>query len=111
MKWDKWIVIGGSALMILINSLAIVKEFFFVPVISLALILIYLMVFRVDVLMYLMAFSTPFSIVIQSDKINLGLSVPTEVIMIAVTLLFLCRVFYDLSLNRKILKVGLFNKK
>lgn len=90
--------------MILINSLAIVKEFFFVPVISLALILIYLMIFRVDVLMYLMAFSTPFSIVIQSDKINLGLSVPTEIIMIAVTLLFLCRVFYDLSLNRKILK-------
>ena len=90
--------------MILINSLAIVKEFFFVPVISLALILIYLMIFRVDLLMYLMAFSTPFSIGFQSDKINLGLSVPTEIIMIAVTLLFLCRVFYDLYLNRKILK-------
>jgi len=50
-----------------------------------------------------MAFITPFSIIIENNQVNLGLSMPSEVIMIAVTILFLFRILYDIKLDRKLL--------
>ncbi|MCK9339297.1 MAG: hypothetical protein M0P38_04820, partial [Bacteroidales bacterium] len=61
-KYKKAIIIGGSALFIILNSLAIANEFFLIPLLSFAAILIYLLIYRVDILMYLLAFSTPFSV-------------------------------------------------
>jgi O-antigen ligase len=60
------------------------------------------MVFRVDWLMYFMAFVTPLSVTLSDDKVQLGISLPSEFIMIALTLLFFCRILYDLNLNRKL---------
>lgn len=103
MKYKKAIIIGGSILFILLNSLAIANEFFFFSALSLAAVLIYLMFFRVDILLYVMAFSTPFSIVLADENVQLGISLPTELIMIAVTLLFFCRICYDLTFKKKLL--------
>ena len=95
-----WSCIGVFAL---VNFLCIwKKEFFLFPAVSFVLLVIYLMVFRVDWLMYLMAFVTPLSIVINDERVQLGISLPSEFIMIALTLLFFCRVLYDLNLNRKL---------
>ena len=95
-----WSCIGVFAL---VNFLCIwKKEFFLFPAVSFVLLVIYLMVFRVDWLMYLMAFVTPLSIVINDERVQLGISLPSEFIMIALTLLFFCRILYDLNLNRKL---------
>lgn len=95
-----WSCIGVFAL---VNFLCIwKKEFFLFPAVSFVLLVIYLMVFRVDWLMYFMAFVTPLSIVINDERVQLGISLPSEFIMIALTLLFLCRILYDLNLNRKL---------
>ena len=95
-----WSCVGVFAL---VNFLCIwKKEFFLFPAVSFVLLVIYLMVFRVDWLMYLMAFVTPLSIVINDERVQLGISLPSEFIMIALTLLFFCRILYDLNLNRKL---------
>lgn len=95
-----WSCIGVFAL---VNFLCIwKKEFFLFPAVSFVLLVIYLMVFKVDWLMYFMAFVTPLSIVINDERVQLGISLPSEFIMIALTLLFLCRILYDLNLNRKL---------
>ena len=95
-----WSCIGVFAL---VNFLCIwKKEFFLFPAVSFVLLVIYLMVFRVDWLMYFMAFVTPLSIVINDERVQLGISLPSEFIMIALTLLFFCRILYDLNLNRKL---------
>lgn len=95
-----WSCIGVFAL---VNFLCIwKKEFFLFPAVSFVLLVIYLMVFKVDWLMYLMAFVTPLSIVINDERVQLGISLPSEFIMIALTLLFFCRILYDLNLNRKL---------
>lgn len=95
-----WSCIGVFAL---VNFLCIwKKEFFLFPAVSFVLLVIYLMVFRVDWLMYLMAFVTPLSITLSDDRVQLGISLPSEFIMIALTLLFFCRILYDLNLNRKL---------
>lgn len=95
-----WSCVGVFAL---VNFLCIwKKEFFLFPAVSLVLLVIYLMVFRVDWLMYLMAFVTPLSVNLSDERMQLGISLPSEFIMIALTLLFFCRILYDLSLNRKL---------
>lgn len=95
-----WSCIGVFAL---VNFLCIwKKEFFLFPAVSFVLLVIYLMVFKVDWLMYFMAFVTPLSIVINDERVQLGISLPSEFIMIALTLLFFCRILYDLNLNRKL---------
>lgn len=104
MKKRSAIVIGGSLLFVLANSFAIVNEFFLLPFVSAIGILLYLMIWHVDWLMYLMAFSVPFSIVFSSDNINLGISLPSEILMVSVTALFFCRICYDLSLRRELLR-------
>ena len=104
MKHKKAIVIGCSLLFILVNTVAIAQEFLYVPIFSAALVLLYLLIFRVDLAMYLMALSTPFSIILENDKIQLGISLPAEVLMISVTMLFFCRICYDLVIRKELLK-------
>lgn len=95
-----WSCIGVFAL---VNFLCIwKKEFFLFPAVSFVLLVIYLMVFKVDWLMYFMAFVTPLSIVINDERVQLGISLPSEFIMIALTMLFFCRILYDLNMNRKL---------
>lgn len=99
-KFILWSCIGAFAL---INLLCIWwKSFLYFPAISLVLLLVYLLIYRVDWLMYVMAFVTPLSVVINAENIRLGISLPSEIIMIAITFLFLCRVLYDLNMNRKL---------
>lgn len=95
-----WSVIGIFAL---VNMLCIwKKEFFLFPVISFVLLIIYLLVYRVDLLMYLMAFVTPLSVLMSDERVQLGISLPSEFIMIALTLMFLCRILYDMRMERKL---------
>lgn len=96
-------LIGVAIAVILLNGWAIFNEYLFIPLLSVGLILAYLLIFRVDLTMYLMAFCTPFSIVLENDKVQLSLSLPAEIIMIALTFLFLCRICYDLRFKKGIL--------
>ena len=98
----QWLSIGFCVLIVLVNAYAIVQEMPIVPLLTGAVFMLYLLMFRVDLLMYLMAFCTPFSIILSSQNIHLGLSLPSEVIMISLTFLFLCRIIYDLRLDPKI---------
>jgi len=96
------IALWGSLAFILINSIAISHEFYYVPVLSAVAVVLYLLFFRADLLIYLMAFITPFSIDIADEKFSVGLSIPAEIIMILLTFLFFIRLLYDIRLERKI---------
>lgn len=104
MNRKKLIVLGVSGAFILLNCFALIKEFLYLPLLSAGLILIYLLIFRVDILVYIMALVTPISMFIENDKINLSISLPGELIMISLTLLFLFRILYDLKIEKEILK-------
>lgn len=102
MKRNKYILWGCSAAFILLNCLCIWKGIFVFPVLSLVLAMAYLLIFHIDIVMYLMAFVTPLSVIMTNEKVNLGLSLPSEAIMISLTLLFFCRILYDLKIDRKL---------
>ncbi|MBQ3750725.1 MAG: O-antigen ligase family protein [Bacteroidales bacterium] len=98
----QWLTIGFCILIVIINAYAVLKEQPIVPLLTGAAFLVYLLLFRLDLMIYLMALCTPFSVILENKDIHLGLSLPAEIIMIALTLLFLCRILYDLHLDRKL---------
>lgn len=99
-----YIAIGTAIAFLALNCYAISREFFLLPLLSVGLLLLYMLIYKLDTLLYIMAFATPFSIPFQNAKINLSLSMPTEFIMISASLLFLLRLLYDLRYDRRVLK-------
>jgi len=89
-------VLTISGLFILANCFALFKEFYYLPILSGGLVLVFLAIYRIDWLIYLMALVTPFSILIENDKMSLGISIPSELIMILLTLLFLVKLISEI---------------
>ena len=90
--------------LVVANGYAIIREFPAIQLITVAVVGLYVVFFHTDWAMYLIALSTPFSIIISSKNIHLGLSLPSEALMILVTMIFLARILYDLRIDRKFLK-------
>ena len=103
LTWQQCLFGVIAVLVIFINCIAVLKELPIIPILTGGGVLAYLLIFHVDWLMYVMALCTPFSIIISSKEIHLGLSLPSEVIMIAITLMFFCRLLYDIHLDKKLL--------
>ena len=104
MTFQKWIGISFGLIFTFINCVALFFGYSFVPVVSLAFIVLYLLFFKFDLLIYFLAFITPLSIPFEDTKINLGLSIPSEIIMILVTLLFFVRLCLDVKMDGRILR-------
>ena len=102
-KLQLWLGIFGGALFILINCYALYREYEMVPLASLALVGLYLLFFKLDLLIYFLAFITPLSIPFTDTQVNLGLSIPSEIIMVLITVLFFVRIFLDIKMDRKVL--------
>jgi len=90
--------------LVVANGYAIIREFPAFQLITVAVVGLYLVFFHTDLAMYLVAFSTPFSIILSSKNIHLGLSLPSEALMILVTMVFLARILYDFRIDRTFLK-------
>lgn len=93
-----------ALVLVLANGYAIIREFPLFQYITVAVVGVYIVFFHADIALYLLAFSTPFSVIISSKNIHLGLSLPSEGIMILLTLIFFARILYDLRINRAFLK-------
>ena len=90
--------------LVVANGYAIIREFPAFQLITVAVVGLYVVFFHTDWAMYLVALTTPFSIIISSKNIHLGLSLPSEALMILVTMIFLARILYDLRIDRSFLK-------
>ena len=85
-----------------VNAFCVAKEMFIVPLLSAGVAAAYLLIFKVEWVMYLMALSTPFAITFNNESASLGLSLPSEALMIMLTGLFFARILYDMSVDKKI---------
>ena len=105
-KITKRQIIGFVIAMALVvaNGYSIIREFQIFPLITIAAVGLYVLFFHADVAMYLIALTTPFSVIFSSKDIHLGLSLPSEGLMIALTMIFFARILYDLRINRSFLK-------
>ncbi len=77
-------------------------EFLGFPVLAL---LVYLAIFKLDVVYYLVIFLVPVSINLEDLDIDLGVGIalPTEPLIVGMMLIFILKLFYDGSFDKKVL--------
>ncbi len=103
-KQKTWWVYGTSGIFLLLNALFIWKEFFwFSAVVGLILIGMFAF-FASDKLLLLIAFLTPLSVDLNDKLFNVGLSLPSEALMIVLSAIFCFRIFKDNNYDIKITK-------
>lgn len=100
---DKKLVIIATLVFVAVNALAIANEFFWVPVLPLALGIVYLALFRTDRLFYLVLFCVPLSINFEKLNFGVGVIMPTEPILFGMMILFILRLFLN-GYNKEVLK-------
>lgn len=107
-KKSKILILGISIIFILINSLLITKDIYwglFTPlVIAIGLLYIY----ALDKVLLLISFLTPLAINLNDTPLGIGVSLPTEPMLIMAMLLFIMRLLYDFHYDRRITRHPIF---
>lgn len=89
---------------ILLSILAIINEFYAFLALPVLLILLLLFVFAIDVVMFIIVFFTPFSINLTSLDFGVGISIPTEPLIIVVTLIFFLKIAFEKNFSREVIR-------
>ncbi|MDY6347147.1 MAG: O-antigen ligase family protein [Bacteroidales bacterium] len=89
-----------AAFLIIANGFAIIREFTYIPMITVGIVGGYIVLFHTNIALCLTAFCTPLSVIFSSKDIHLGLSLPSEALMISLTILFFVRILYDLQIRK-----------
>ena len=98
----RWIY-SLSAAFVVVNALCCFYEFYWLNLLPVIIIVVYLAFVSVDTLLLIIVFFTPLSINLTDQDIRLGLSIPTEPLMIGVMLLYFFRILYEGNYDRRIL--------
>lgn len=88
----------------MINSLFIVYEQFWFPLVIGVLLTLVLAFFASDKLLSIIVFLTPLSIINTNKDFNMGLALPTEPLMILLTALFIFKILYEGNYPKEVLK-------
>lgn len=97
-------VYASVGFFLLINSILLVYEQFWFPIIIGVIFSLTLALFSADKLLYLISFLTPLSIISANKDFNIGLALPTEPLMILLTGVFLIKLLYENNYPLKITK-------
>lgn len=92
---------------ILLNSILVAAEIFFLPALPLVLIIVFLAFFSLDKLLILTVFLVPLSIGLSDlagKEYSLELSLPAEPLLAGITLLFILKSFKSQSLDTRMLR-------
>ncbi len=87
-----------------LNTLCCFFEFYWLNLLPVVCIIIYLAFVSVDTLLLIIVFFTPLSITITDPEFRLGLSLPTEPLMIGVMLLYFFKMLYEGKYDMRIIR-------
>lgn len=93
-----------SGLFLLLNTLFLVKEFYWGFLIPLAIVIALMYIFWLDRLLLFIVLATPLSINIADSELNIGISLPSEPLMVGVMILFLLKTLFNGKYDKKILR-------
>ncbi len=93
-----------SGIFILLNTLFLVKELYLGFLIPLAIVIALMYIFWLDKLMLLIVFATPLSVNIADSELGIGISMPSEPLMVGVMLLFLLKTLFNGEYDKRVLK-------
>jgi putative inorganic carbon (HCO3(-)) transporter len=98
---SKWILIAGLAFAGL-NALMVAMEFFYLPLLPVALAIVFLALFSLDKLVILIVFLTPLSVNLTDVGEGVGLSLPTDPLMFGVLLVLILKFLLERKFDSKV---------
>ena len=99
-----------TALFVIVNSILLANEFFWLGLLPVVLAIVFLAFFSLEKLLLLIVFCTPFSFSLESlDFGGIGMFVPTEPLLFGVLLLFFLKLFSGERLDKKLLSYPITN--
>ncbi|MCK9168618.1 MAG: O-antigen ligase family protein, partial [Bacteroidales bacterium] len=98
-------VYGLSMSFILVCIVLILKQYFWLPIaIPMLLALVMLYIFALDKVILLIVFLTPLAINIQNFDLNVGVSIPSEPLMMGVLAFGFMRLLFNYSFDRRVMR-------
>lgn len=95
---------GFSALFTVLNVFFMVKGFYFLTALPIALGIMLLFFFSLDKLILLLVLLTPFSVQFGHDQLGFAIDLPAEPVIVAIMLLFFFKLIYERSYDLRVLK-------
>ncbi len=99
LRWFYIITLSFLGLSIYLLS----KEMYWVAAAPLALGVLYLSIYRIDIILYVIAFSTPLAIILNEKTGGPALSIPSEPLLFGVMLLFIFKLLFEGKFDKRIL--------
>jgi len=93
-----------SALFIALNSYFMVRDMYWAMIIPVGLIILYFYLFRLDIILLLITLVTPFAINMTDSEFGIGISIPSEPLMLGVMVIFIIKLLYENNYDKNILK-------
>lgn len=92
-----------SGLFILLNSLLIVKELYLGIFIPILIIIALMYIFWLDKLLLFIVFLTPLAVNIADREMGIGISIPTEPLLVGILIIFLLKTLFNGHYDKRIL--------
>lgn len=92
-----------STLFIVLNTFFIAKEMYWFMVIPVIFLVVITAFVALDVLVLLIVFLTPFSVVLQQYDFGVAIAIPTEPLLFGVMIIYFLRLIYEGKVERKLL--------
>jgi putative inorganic carbon (hco3(-)) transporter len=93
--------IGIIAVFISLNSFLIANEFYLLPILPVAILILFSALISIDKLVYFILFFTPFSLTVEFSEFA-ALTLPTEPLLFGVMLVFFFKLIFEGGFDRKI---------
>lgn len=103
-KYKLLLVYTLSLAFIVINSLLIVRDIYWATLIPLALLALYYFIFRLDIILMLVVLATPLAINLNDKGFGIGVSLPTEPLLVGVLIIYIIKLFHERGVDSKIIK-------
>ena len=97
----RWVMIF-STLFIVLNTFFIAKEIYWFMAFPAVLLVALTAFIALDILMLVIVFLTPLSIIIQQNDFGAAISIPTEPLLFGVMVIYILRLFYEGKVEKKI---------
>jgi len=93
-----------AGLFFAINTIFIIYDIYYFSLLPIAILILYLSIFRFDYLFWILIFCTPLSINLFNVDAGLGLSVPTEPILFGMMIIFFIKLALEKSFDKRIIR-------
>lgn len=103
-RYKVFIIYAISLAFIGLNAYLIVQDKYYALLTPVLLIFLFLYIFSLDKLILIITFLTPIAVNYKDPELGVGISLPSEPLMLGVLVVFILKLFYDGGFSKKIVR-------